>query len=107
MQSNADIQKITQIVYNIVQKNDNTAQIYLFGSRARGDAHADSDWDILVISGKEKMNFTERTDLMYDIGEAGENIGQQINALVYTAKQWESAPPSLFKFNVQHEAIKL
>lgn len=27
----------------------------LFGSQARGDAHANSDWDILIILNKDKL----------------------------------------------------
>ena len=30
----------------------------LFGSQARGDAHAGSDWDILVILNKENFSVT-------------------------------------------------
>ena len=28
----------------------------LYGSRARGDAHNDSDWDILILLDKEKLD---------------------------------------------------
>jgi predicted nucleotidyltransferase len=32
-----------------IQETYNPLQIWLFGSRARGDAKPDSDWDILVV----------------------------------------------------------
>ena len=35
------------------------ARVILFGSQARGDAHAGSDWDVLVILDKEKLTETD------------------------------------------------
>ena len=37
-------------------------QIILFGSRARGDAKPDSDWDFLVVTGKQ-ISWTEKMDI--------------------------------------------
>ena len=34
---------------NILNGIDPTVQAILFGSRARGDAEEDSDWDVLVL----------------------------------------------------------
>mgnify|MGYP001792404269 CR=1 FL=1 len=33
----------------LVREIDSTADIILYGSRARGDEHPDSDWDILIL----------------------------------------------------------
>ena len=47
------------------------AKVILFGSRARRDAKADSDWDILVLLNKDKIdeqdhdNYTYPTDSRY------------------------------------------
>ncbi len=37
-------------------------QLMLFGSRARGDATADSDWDFLVVTGAP-VSWAEKTDI--------------------------------------------
>jgi predicted nucleotidyltransferase len=37
-------------------------QILLFGSRARGDASSDSDWDFLVVTGK-RLSWSEKLDV--------------------------------------------
>ena len=46
----------SKLIATAVKKNilsaDNTATIILFGSRARGDAEVDSDWDFLVLTQK-------------------------------------------------------
>ena len=47
MNSTAQITKeIKQTVLGI----DPTAEVILFGSRARGDFHEESDWDVLVLT---------------------------------------------------------
>ncbi|MEO0248784.1 MAG: nucleotidyltransferase domain-containing protein, partial [candidate division WOR-3 bacterium] len=41
-------------------------KIILFGSRARGEARADSDWDFLVAVDRD-LGFSEKEDLASDI----------------------------------------
>lgn len=40
---------IPKAVKEAVQRVDPTATVILYGSRARGDARPDSDWDFLVV----------------------------------------------------------
>ncbi|WP_053958157.1 nucleotidyltransferase domain-containing protein [Sulfobacillus thermosulfidooxidans] len=42
------------VVHNIVTHFPEVNRIILFGSRARGDARPDSDWDFLVIMPSDK-----------------------------------------------------
>ena len=44
---------IVATVKAIVHQFDAEAEIILFGSRARGDWHEESEWDFLVLTGKE------------------------------------------------------
>jgi len=48
--NNSDL--ILEKVKEIVQATDPEAEVILFGSRARGDAMEDSDWDILILTPK-------------------------------------------------------
>src|SRR5665647_2465775 len=50
---------IIQLIRQKVNEIDNTAEVILFGSRARGDEHPDSDWDILIL-------VNSKTDLDYE-----------------------------------------
>jgi hypothetical protein len=43
-----DVRPIAPILARVVERWQ-PLQIWLFGSRARGDAHADSDWDLLAV----------------------------------------------------------
>jgi predicted nucleotidyltransferase len=45
MESKVLLQRIKELVCAI----EPTAQIFLYGSRARNDARPDSDWDILIL----------------------------------------------------------
>ncbi len=53
MENQTDIDRIKEII-SINLKNDGieTFQVYLFGSRARGDFSSGSDYDIMIVSGK-------------------------------------------------------
>ena len=63
------------------------AEIYLFGSRSRGDYYEDSDWDILIIL-PGKITFTRRfaiTDKTFQI-EIDEN--ELLNRIYYSQTEW-------------------
>ena len=97
---------VTNIIRSAVRRNDRDARILLYGSRARGNAREDSDWDVVVILNHD-VNADTRGNLSCDIWEEGQNVGEEINAFVYTEQQWNDAPPSMFKYNVLQDAIEL
>jgi predicted nucleotidyltransferase len=41
---------ISQLIRRTIDSIDPKAEVILYGSRARGDEHADSDWDILILT---------------------------------------------------------
>lgn len=100
-------EKVLNMIRETVRATEPDAEIILYGSRARGDARQDSDWDIIVILNKPPMPHQERYAIAYDVWDKGQDIGEEINVLVYTKDQWRDAPPSLFKYNVREEGIKL
>ncbi len=91
----------------IISKDPN-AEIYLYGSRARGDNRKDSDWDILVITPKEKITFDyekELHDPIYDIELAS---GQVISLLIYSRSDFQQKRSiSPLFINVISEGIKI
>ena len=99
--------KVLDIIRTTVRSTEPDAEIILYGSRARGDAREDSDWDVVVLLNKPPMPHHERYKVAYDVWDKGQDIGQEINMLVYTKEQWDAAPPSLFKYNVREEGIRL
>ena len=99
--------QIISLIRDTIRASEPTAQIILYGSRARGDAREDSDWDVLTIIDKPRLTLKERSNIQYPIWDKGLELGQEINVFSYTRRQWEQAPPSLFKYNVIKEGIAL
>ena len=72
------------------------AKVILFGLRARRDAKADSDWDILVLLNKDKIDEQNHDNYTYPLWELGWQINQMIHPIVYSMKDWNSKKGSPF-----------
>jgi predicted nucleotidyltransferase len=83
-------------------------RMILFGSQARGNARADSDWDLLVLLNKEKSNFIEDNDKYgYPFTELGWDYGVAINPIVHTKNEWEQNKIFPFYKNVMREGVEI
>ncbi len=101
-----DRQDILQKIKSGITSVDPDAEIYLYGSRARGDNRKDSDWDILVITQREIVTFDFEKDLRDPIFDIELESGEVISLLVYSRNDWitkKSISP-LFN-NVSKEGI--
>ena len=83
------------------------AQLWLFGSRARGDNREDSDWDLLVILNQDKLSQRDYDEATYPFTELGWTLDEQINPILYTKQNWEKNSFSPFYHNVQQDGIQL
>ena len=99
--------QIISLIRDTIRASEPTAQIILYGSRARGNARKDSDWDVLAIVDRPRLTLKERSNLQYPVWDKGLELWEEINVFPYTRQQWEQAPLSLFKYNVLHEGIIL
>ena len=82
-------------------------QIVLFGSQARGDAHEDSDWDILILLDKDRIGLNDYDDFAYPLREFGWDIGECINTILYTKEDWQHRSYTPLYKNVMKEGILL
>jgi predicted nucleotidyltransferase len=91
-----------------IASKDPLAEVFLFGSRARGDNRKDSDWDILVLSPREKITFDYEKDLHDPIFDVELESGEVITLLVYSKSdfQHKNSVSPLFK-NVLNEGIRI
>ena len=83
------------------------SQVVLFGSQARGEANEKSDWDILIVLPKNHLVQSDYDQVSYPLIELGWTIGEQINPVVYTQKEWDATRITPFYDNVQKDAINL
>lgn len=79
----------------------------LFGSRARGEARPDSDWDVLVLLGKDRITASDQDTVAFPIHEIGWEIDEMVNPVMYTMRDWESKRGTPFYENVMREGIAL
>lgn len=83
------------------------SQIILFGSQARGDARDDSDWDVLILLEKPRINLEDIDNVSYPLRELGWEYGEDINTVLYTKKDWDNNSFTPFYKNVIKEGIVL
>ena len=83
------------------------AKALLFGSRARGDARQDSDWDILILIDGDRVTGADFDKYAYPFVSYGWSVGEQINPLIYTFSEWNRRSITPFFKSVQTEGISL
>lgn len=81
------------------------ASLWLYGSRARGDAQPDSDYDLLILLDKDRITGDDHDKYGFPLREFGWEIWTEINPHIYTKKDWQSWSFSPFYKNVEQDKI--
>ncbi len=104
MTTKGALTRINQTAISTIPKG---GRAILYGSRARGDARKDSDWDILIILDKDTLDQSDYDNVSYPFVLLGCDLGQEINPIMYTTKEWESSRITPFYENVTRDGIVL
>lgn len=100
--------EIIQRIIKVANQNDPDSEVYLYGSRARGDEKVNSDWDFLILLNSENISFDFETKLMDDIYEIELESGEILSPLIYSKNDWirnRSITP-LYE-NIQIDGVRL
>ncbi len=101
-------EKIIRKILELTEKKYPDAEIYLYGSQARGDAKTLSDWDLLILLNSENIPFSLETEIMDEFYDIELETGQIMSPIIYPKKAWHTkykATP-LFE-NINKEGIRL
>lgn len=79
----------------------------LYGSRVRGTANSQSDWDVLILLDKEDLDMSDYKNVSYPLTALGCELGETISPMLYTKKNWEENNFTPFYKNVKEEGVKL
>ena len=104
MSQNDIIQGMREIASSILPEG---AEVLLFGSRARGDARQDSDWDILILINGERATGADFDKYAYPFVNYGWSVGEKINPLIYSFSDWNRRSITPFYKNVQAEGVSI
>ncbi|MDR0438588.1 MAG: nucleotidyltransferase domain-containing protein [Bacteroidales bacterium] len=101
----------TTFIENIKDKIhsvDKSAQVYLYGSRARQTARDDSDWDLLILVDKDKVSIADEQRFRHELVDLEVKYDQAISTLVYPSSEWNTkyAVTPLYT-NISKEGILL
>jgi len=99
--------KITQIFTNKIKEklSNHLKNMYLYGSRARGDYTERSDYDFMIVVDKRDKNIVdiitdETVNMLNDYSEL-------VSAIIYEEKEWEFKKYIPLGRNILKEGIAL
>lgn len=82
-----DAEFLQQVKRSILEI-DPQAEVWLFGSRARGDAREDSDWDFLVLTDKP-VDRSLKNQLRDNLFEVELSSNKIIGSVIHSKTEWE------------------
>ena len=97
------VQMINHIKQTAARVLPKGSTLYLYGSRARGDYHEDSDWDLLLLLDKPKLVYEDFDKYSYPFVLMGWDLGADVRPHAYTKDEWFNGPHAMFYYNVEED----
>ena len=82
-------QHIIKLIRQKINEIDNTAEVILYGSRARGDNKWDSDWDVMILLKRNNVDKKVEQTFRHHFLDLELEIGVPISVFVYSKNDWE------------------
>lgn len=101
-------QNIARRIKSIIEQYDPNAKVYLYGSRATGKIHHESDWDVLILLSSDFVTTEMERKVTSPLYDLEFDTGEVISPSVYTQKEWDKKHRvTPFYNNVMREGILL
>jgi len=85
-----DPKNILKEIKKIIREKEPSAKIYIYGSRAKGKANRESDWDLLILLNKDKITPEIEKEITYPLYDLEFETGEVISPVVYSEKEWNT-----------------
>lgn len=100
-------ENIKKLIRQEITSIDPAAKVILFGSRARGDARKDSDWDILILI-KDTVTTEIEKAFRYKLFDLELETGEVFSTFVYNTDTWNKKHKATpFYKSIQQEGVFL
>ena len=99
--------ELLHAIKNTILSVDKSGKVILYGSQARGTANQNSDWDLLILLDKPKIESEDFDRITYPLVVLAWTEGEQISPKLYTLRDWENRNFTPFYKNIQKEGIVL
>jgi len=104
MSKNEDIflRKLKSTANLVVPKG---GEVWLYGSRARGDAHEESDWDLLILLNQQAITTADEENIAYPFVLEGWKNNVAVSPQLYTFEEWKRRSFTPYYKNVEHDKL--
>lgn len=82
-------------------------QVWLYGSRARGTAKPDSDWDLLILLNQSRVTSKDEDDYAYPFVLEGWKNSCAVSPQIYTYEEWNDRHITPYYQNVEHDKLSI
>ena len=104
---NSKTQHISQLIRSSINAIDPSADVILYGSRARGDENQDSDWDLLILTNYPVNQMIER-NFRNEIYDLELETGEPFSVFIYSKNEWQTKQRiTPFYQNVLQEGVHI
>jgi uncharacterized protein len=77
-------------IKKLVTEKNSAAKIYLYGSRVKGTAKQDSDWDILILLNTDKITPEIENEITSPLFDLEIETGEVISPMIYAEYEWNT-----------------
>lgn len=99
---------IVRQISEVIHAKEPNATVILYGSEARGEAHADSDIDLLVLLDKDKITLNDEQQITKSLYKLELQNNTLISAKVLSKQAWRHPViKTPFYINVVNEGVEI